>query len=60
MVTRKEKHLDSSSRVKAKQQYQTPKLQVFGKVAELTQSASGICKSDNGACSAPNNNMGMM
>jgi hypothetical protein len=45
---------------RAKRRYQSPALTVFGKVALLTQSASGCNQGDNPACSAPVSNMGPM
>lgn len=38
--------------------YRTPILHVFGRVAALTQSASGCAKSDNPACTPGGSNMG--
>ena len=40
--------------------YSAPELTRFGKVSQLTQSASGCAKSDNPACTAdPGSNMGV-
>ena len=38
----------------AKQKYQTPVLQHFGSVTELTNSANGSCHDDSIDCSLPN------
>jgi hypothetical protein len=42
----------------AKRVYQAPRLQVFGRISTLTQSASGCERADNAGCSSPPGNMG--
>jgi hypothetical protein len=42
-----------------KQKYQTPVLQHFGSVTELTNSADGSCHDDSDACTGANQGMQM-
>jgi len=54
------KPLDVEAIHQSKKYYKSPSLQVFGKIAALTQSASGNCQGDNTTgCGTPGANMAM-
>ena len=46
-------------RTPVKKEYQTPKLDYFGSVVQLTNSFTSSCRADDGTCTSdPGNNMG--
>jgi len=53
MIEHKNMDIALSNKTLSKLPYSIPALVVFGQVAALTRSASGICSADNATCGVP-------